>query len=100
MGAIRIGISGWTYPPWRGRFYPKGWPGARLVGTRQSSAKRDVFVYFDNDVKVHAPFDAMSLAHRLKLGVAPTGAPDFSKINEGARREWPQIPRRWRARAS
>ncbi len=23
-GTIRIGISGWTYPPWRGRFYPKG----------------------------------------------------------------------------
>lgn len=22
-GAIRIGISGWTYPPWRGVFYPK-----------------------------------------------------------------------------
>ena len=26
MGETRIGISGWTYPPWRGRFYPKGWP--------------------------------------------------------------------------
>ena len=26
MGEIRIGISGWTYPPWRGRFYPRGWP--------------------------------------------------------------------------
>ena len=23
-GAVRIGISGWTYPPWRGVFYPKG----------------------------------------------------------------------------
>jgi uncharacterized protein YecE (DUF72 family) len=23
-GAIRIGVSGWTYPPWRGHFYPKG----------------------------------------------------------------------------
>ena len=29
MGDIRIGISGWTYPPWRGRFYPKGWPHRR-----------------------------------------------------------------------
>jgi uncharacterized protein YecE (DUF72 family) len=26
---------------------------------------RDVFVYFDNDVKVHAPFDAIALAERL-----------------------------------
>ena len=23
---IRIGISGWTYAPWRGSFYPKGLP--------------------------------------------------------------------------
>ena len=23
-GRIRIGISGWRYPRWRGRFYPKG----------------------------------------------------------------------------
>lgn len=28
----------------------------------------DVFVYFDNDAKVHAPFDAMSLAERLSPG--------------------------------
>jgi uncharacterized protein YecE (DUF72 family) len=25
-GRIRIGISGWRYPPWRGIFYPKGLP--------------------------------------------------------------------------
>jgi len=25
-GEIRIGISGWRYPPWRGVFYPKGLP--------------------------------------------------------------------------
>jgi uncharacterized protein YecE (DUF72 family) len=23
-GTVRVGISGWTYPPWRGDFYPKG----------------------------------------------------------------------------
>lgn len=26
MAVARIGISGWTYPPWRGVFYPKGLP--------------------------------------------------------------------------
>jgi uncharacterized protein YecE (DUF72 family) len=26
---------------------------------------RDVFVYFDNDVKTHAPYDAMALARRI-----------------------------------
>jgi uncharacterized protein YecE (DUF72 family) len=28
-------------------------------------ARRDVFVYFDNDVKVRAPFDAARLAAKL-----------------------------------
>jgi uncharacterized protein YecE (DUF72 family) len=28
-GAIRIGIGGWTYEPWRGTFYPPGLPHAR-----------------------------------------------------------------------
>ena len=23
-GTIRVGISGWRYPPWRGSFYPTG----------------------------------------------------------------------------
>jgi uncharacterized protein YecE (DUF72 family) len=31
-GAIRVGISGWTYPPWRGVFYPKGLPHRRELG--------------------------------------------------------------------
>ncbi|MBF6353947.1 DUF72 domain-containing protein [Nocardia higoensis] len=26
MGRIRIGTSGWVYPPWRGVFYPEGLP--------------------------------------------------------------------------
>jgi uncharacterized protein YecE (DUF72 family) len=28
-GALRIGISGWRYPGWRGKFYPKGLPQRR-----------------------------------------------------------------------
>lgn len=37
----------------------------------------DVYVYFDNDIKVHAPFDAAALARRLGLetGVAPADGP-------------------------
>ena len=26
MSDVRIGISGWRYPPWRGVFYPPGLP--------------------------------------------------------------------------
>ena len=28
-GNIRVGIGGWTFPPWRGGFYPTGLPHAR-----------------------------------------------------------------------
>ena len=31
-GDIRIGVSGWTYSPWRGAFYPKGLPQKRELG--------------------------------------------------------------------
>jgi uncharacterized protein YecE (DUF72 family) len=29
MAAIHVGIGGWTYPPWRGAFYPEGLPHAQ-----------------------------------------------------------------------
>src|SRR5437763_8454798 len=28
-GAIRVGVGGWTFEPWRGVFYPEGLPHAR-----------------------------------------------------------------------
>ncbi|HLZ98063.1 MAG TPA: DUF72 domain-containing protein, partial [Steroidobacteraceae bacterium] len=28
-GAIRIGVGGWTYEPWRGTFYPDNLPQKR-----------------------------------------------------------------------
>ena len=43
-------------------------PDARLVcDVRPKPAARDVYVYFDNDAKVHAPFDAQQLAARLRV---------------------------------
>jgi len=49
---------------------------ARKASTRAAPrrARRDVFCYFDNDVKVHAPYDAAHLAQRL--GVATGLGPD------------------------
>ncbi len=29
VGSVRVGISGWTYPPWRGVFFPKKLPHKR-----------------------------------------------------------------------
>jgi len=128
---VRIGISGWHYPGWRGVFYPKGLPqrrelefasralnsieingsfyplqrpesyqrwrketpkdflfsvkggrfithmkklrdcqpkDAKLVSSKKATPQvRDVFVYFDNDAKVHAPFDAKQRARWLGI---------------------------------
>ena len=37
----------------------------RVWETKSARSRRDVFVYFDNDAKVHAPFDAQRLAALL-----------------------------------
>ncbi len=37
----------------------------RLGPAARKRMRRDVYVYFDNDVKVHAPFDAAKLAFKL-----------------------------------
>ena len=45
---------------------------AKLACDRKAkTGKRDVYIYFDNDAKVHAPFNAKTLANKLRLqGVA------------------------------
>ena len=58
-GDIKIYTSGYSsraLSSWARRI--RGW----------TTAGRDVYVYFDNDVKVRAPFDALSLMD--KLGIA------------------------------
>jgi uncharacterized protein YecE (DUF72 family) len=42
---------------------------ARLASSRAASrrAQRDVYCYFDNDVKVHAPYDAAALMRKLGM---------------------------------
>ena len=40
---------------------------------RAWAREADVYVYFDNDVKVHAPHDAMALAARLGVGSPKPG---------------------------
>lgn len=62
---------------------------------------RDVYVYFDNDVKTHAPFDAMNLAHRLGLGpVAPAGPEPGAVRAEPVRTNWAGWTRRRKPRAA
>ena len=73
-GGERLYVSGYNdraLDRWanRIRFWRSGKqpPDAKVVVARKSDNRpRDVFVYFDNDAKVHAPFDAIRLAERLK----------------------------------
>jgi uncharacterized protein YecE (DUF72 family) len=63
---------------------------AKLLAAPAKARKegRDVFVYFDNDVKVRAPYDAMSLSHRLGLRGAPPEAPNPEDTSEAPRTHW------------
>lgn len=52
---------------------------ARLASPKPAPrrAKRDIYAYFDNDVKVHAPYDAATLMRKLGLqsGLGEKGQP-------------------------
>src|SRR5437588_1458518 len=39
---------------------------AKLVTAKRKSEEHDLFVYFDNDAKVHAPFNAQTLVRKMK----------------------------------
>jgi uncharacterized protein YecE (DUF72 family) len=72
-GAEQLYASGYTDAQldwWAARI--RTWAGGgeaadarRITDATPPSVRRDVYVYFDNDAKVHAPFDALRLAERL-----------------------------------
>src|SRR5438270_1225837 len=80
-GAEKLYVSGYTpdgldrwaarIRHWRRGTQPRD---AKLVSERKAKpGKRDVYVYFDNDAKVHAPFNAKDLAS--KFGISPLNYP-------------------------
>jgi len=72
-------------------------PDARKVSRAKPLQQvRDVYCYFDNDVKVRAPFDAHRLMQKLGLGRAETGYefPAESALRR-VRRASPLPPFRW-----
>ena len=67
----------------------------RVSGAGRKCNYRDVYVYFDNDAKVKAPFDALNLAARLAgTDHTPPSAKLLHKAGEPARERWPEIIRR------
>lgn len=71
----------------------KGAPDVELVaGPPPKLAGRDVYVYFDNDAKVHAPFDAAQLAYKVGIRSEPINpSEELSKVDERVRESWPAI---------
>jgi uncharacterized protein YecE (DUF72 family) len=64
--------------------------GSAVLPPAPAPAGREVYVYFDNDVKVRAPFDAIGLAARVGAGPLPPageGPPEHS--DEEPRTDWP-----------
>jgi uncharacterized protein YecE (DUF72 family) len=59
---------------------------------RRWRKRGDVFVYFDNDVKVRAPFDAQNLARLLARRKALPLPAAIDTVTEEARTVWPQWP--------
>jgi uncharacterized protein YecE (DUF72 family) len=97
-GAERLYASGYTpeaLDAWAAKI--RNWMRGRSPAGPQRIAPvpkgalqpRDIFVYFDNDVKTRSPYDAMSLAHRLGMGPAPEAGPDEASVSEEPRSDWP-----------
>jgi uncharacterized protein YecE (DUF72 family) len=87
-GDIRIYTSGYTsraLDEWARRI--RKW----------SAAGKDVYVYFDNDVKVRAPFDALNLVQKLGLRWQPAVPSDDPVERYRLRRAGERIPRLKRA---
>jgi uncharacterized protein YecE (DUF72 family) len=82
-GAEQLYVSGYSDTEldwWRTRieFWHRGKqpPDARLISpVKHNPGVRDVYAYFDNDAKVHAPFDAAKLSQLLALQVPPFVTP-------------------------
>lgn len=96
-GSTQLYTSGYTHAEladWAQRIHAfrsgRHAPTARLAASSAEAdgRKRDVYVYFDNDVKVRAPFDAWNL-ERLLRGDAPRDPPEsLASVTEEPRSVW------------
>ena len=89
------------FATWRDGKQP---PDARLWSSKKppKAKQRDIYVYFDNDVKVRAPFDAMALADRMGPGARGVDRKEKIEmptelVNASAnqpRQRWPGVRKR------
>lgn len=76
-GYSKAALDDWArwFRSWSRSQSPRGVD--RISSAKPRAKVKDIFVYFDNDMKVRAPFDAMSLARRLKVEAVPPPLGDF-----------------------
>lgn len=63
MAQIRIGVSGWTYPEWQGKFYPKG-----LVQKRELEYLAERV----NSIEINGSFYSLQLPESYEKWAAAT----------------------------
>jgi uncharacterized protein YecE (DUF72 family) len=104
-GAVRIGVSGWTYAPWRGVFYPKGLPHKRelefaasqfnsleINGTFYGMQRPDAFASWADQVPENFVFSVKGpryLTHLRRLREVETPLANF--IASGLLRLGPKL---------
>lgn len=92
-GDIRIGVSGWRYPPWRGHFYPKGlvqhrelafaasrFPALEINGTFYGLQRPEVFTRWAKAVPEDFLFAVKAprfITHEIRLRDAETPLANF-----------------------
>ena len=57
--------------------------GRRACGVEAACVPRDVYVYFDNDIKVRAPFDALALMAKVEERFGVIGVRRGSALTAG-----------------
>ena len=92
MGTIRVGIGGWTFAPWRGRFYPPGLPHAQelaYAGDKLTSIEINGTFYRHQSAKSFAVWhDAVpkDFVFSVKAHRATTHGRDFAGAAEAIAR--------------
>jgi uncharacterized protein YecE (DUF72 family) len=90
---VRVGISGWTYPPWRGVFYPTGLPHRRelayaasqfssieINGSFYSLQRPTSYYQWANQTPSHFMFSVKGgrfITHMKRLREVETALPNF-----------------------
>src|SRR5579859_412349 len=89
-GKIHIGVGGWTYPPWRGSFYPDGLPHKRelafasdrltsieINGTFYRKQKPESFAQWHDEVPANFVFSLKAPRYAVNRKILASAGPSI-----------------------